>query len=103
MLTKFDNQELPKIKTHLKENFNGYLAGLFKIQDLNENEKLLLQKLSLFPSIDISFSDLIDFLDISGNAKEDFDTTINQLHNKGWLISGQTNEENSFKLHQIIK
>ena len=58
---------------------------------------LILKKLSLFPSIEIDFEKLKDFLCIED--EEEFDSSLTTLSKNGWLIQNK----NSFKLHQIIK
>lgn len=95
---KFKNGEFGDIKNNLEQStFNIYLEKLFNLSTLTENEILILKKLSLFPSIEIDFEKLKDFLCIED--EEEFDSNLTTLSKNGWLIQNK----NSFKLHQIIK
>ncbi len=95
---KFKNGEFGDIKNNLEQStFNIYLEKLFNLSTLTENEILILKKLSLFPSIEIDFEKLKDFLCIEDEEK--FDSNLTTLSKNGWLIQNK----NSFKLHQIIK
>ncbi len=97
---KFENGEFETIKNNYeKKTFDTYLNELFKLDTLEESEILLLKQLSLFPSIEISFEYLKDFLVIEDKDIEKFDENLVTLCKTGWLI--QNNK--SFKLHQIIK
>lgn len=95
---KFKNGEFGDIKNNLEQStFNIYLEKFFDLSTLTENEILILKKLSLFPSIEIDFEKLKDFLCIED--KEKFDSSLTILSKNGWLIQNK----NFFKLHQIIK
>ena len=97
---KFQNKQFDTIKDATKKkDFNQYLNELFQIDTLNESEVLLLKKLSLFPSVEIEFEKLKDFLCIDEENIEEFDENLISLTNSGWLIKNNS----SFKLHQIIK
>ncbi len=97
---RFKNGELKTIKNNSdSKTFNIYLEELFQDNDLNEKEILTLKRLSIFPSIEIEFELLQEFLCIEEEDLDEFDFILNTLSSKGWLIK----EENSFKLHQIIK
>ncbi|MCG3673847.1 tetratricopeptide repeat protein [Aliarcobacter butzleri] len=95
---KFKNGEFGDIKNNLEQStFNIYLEKLFNLSNLSKNEVLILKKLSLFPSIEIDFEKLKDFLCIED--EEEFDLNLTILSKNGWLIQNK----NFFKLHQIIK
>lgn len=95
---KFKNGEFGDIKNNLVQStFNIYLEKFFDLSNLSKNEVLILKKLSLFPSIEIDFEKLKDFLCIED--KEEFDSSLTILSKNGWLIQNK----NTFKLHQIIK
>ena len=74
--------------------FNENLQELFSMQNLNDENILLLKRLSVLPSIDIELSFLEEIL-----GKERLKGRLNFLVGRGWLIEN----EGSYKLHQIIK
>lgn len=97
---KFENGEFGDITNNLEEkSFNLYLNELFQLNELDTQEIYLLQRLSLFPSIEIEFEKLKDFLCIKDEDIEKFDVSLTRLSKLGWLIKNK----NTFKLHQIIK
>ncbi|WP_164091551.1 NB-ARC domain-containing protein, partial [Poseidonibacter lekithochrous] len=95
---KFKSGELPNIK-YKKNNkyFNDYLKELFNLDTLSDGEKLTLRKISLFPSIEISFEKLKEFLCIEDDEK--FDEELICLADAGWI----SENSGSYKLHQIIR
>jgi len=87
-LPKIDSTDDKTFKEHLKKRFDAH----FTITQ--DEQKKLLQKLAIFPAIEIDFKLLKIML------KEDkLKAKLQKLVNKGWL----TKKENSYKLHQIIK
>ena len=95
---KFANGEFGNITNNLeKSTFNTYLNKLFNLDTLSEREILLLKRLSLFPSVEISFEKLVDFLSVED--EEEFDADLTSLSQLGWLIENG----DSFKLHQVIR
>jgi len=99
IIKKIKNNELSKIE-FLDENsgkvkqFNKNLEQLFSLQKLDEEYILLLKKLATLPPIEIKLTLLEDIL-----KKEHLKARLEFLVNRGWLISN----ENSYKLHQVIK
>ena len=94
LLNMFKKGELPAVKTSRKENFNDYLRQRFKLDGLDEEQILLLKKLSLMPSIEIPYETLESFFDM-----ENLGWLLDELRDKGWL----TGDRNNYKIHQIIK
>jgi len=99
ILEKFKNGEFTAIKRTRKEDFNTYLNQLFTKDSILMDEEILLflKKLSVLPSVEISFEDLYKFL-VCDN-KESLEELLVELVNNGWLI--QT--KNGYKFHQILK
>jgi tetratricopeptide (TPR) repeat protein len=99
ILDKFENGEFNTIKRSRKANFNRYLNQLFDRDSILTDDEILLflKKLSILPSIEISFEDLYEFLGCYN--KENFEETLIELVNNGWLIQTQ----NGYKFHQILK
>ena len=97
ILKKFKSGELCKINYKdldgNEETINYNLNQLFNLQKLNETYILLLKKLSILPPIVIETKLLLDILKLDRVGK------LNFLVNSGWLIE----EEQGYKLHQIIK
>jgi len=97
LIKKFENGDFSKINKSNEEDFGKFLNELFTFDQLSNNVILLLKKLSILPSIDINYDDLV-FIFQPDNA-EKFGLELEELVNKGWLIAhGQR-----YKLHQIIK
>jgi len=94
---KFYNGEFPTINIKRKESFHNYLGRLFSFENLDNEEILVLKKLSVLPSKNIKFNFLREIFDIKDI--EEFEDILNYLVKKGWL----NYEEESYKLHQIIK
>ncbi|NVJ52709.1 MAG: tetratricopeptide repeat protein [Campylobacteraceae bacterium] len=89
------NNNIYKIKSKDAKTFQEHLEKIFNKQFQNEKDKdlkLLLQKLSIFPSIEVSFDVYEKILNIK---RQD----LQGLVDKGWLIQ----KEDEYKLHQIIK
>ncbi len=101
--TKFKNGEFGNISSlndnFDEKNFNKYLQELFLANNLNENEILVLKRLTLFPSIDIEYKDLEVFLNIKEKDKQSFPLILNKLSKTGWLIK----DNSTYKLHQITR
>lgn len=100
---KFDNKEFSKleIKTNAnskeKNNIEKLLDELFTFDALDDEDILLLKQLSVFPSIEISYNQLVIFL--NKKEDEDFEDLLSFLVAKGWLYA----HNNNYKLHQITK
>ena len=100
IVNMFRNGEFSKIKANKEETFNDYLNEKFSLDGLDEEDILLLKKLSILPSIEMDFKLLTKiFGRNSEDDIEDFQDLLNFLVQKGWLSSNG----NSYKLHQIIK
>ncbi len=101
IIEKFEKGELSQIEFIDEEqgdeiSFNQNLKELFDMQKITLKDEyiLLLKQLSTLPSIDIELS----FLERVLETKR-LKGRLNFLVNKGWLIQN----DNSYKLHQIIK
>lgn len=88
-LGKIDSKDDKTFKEHLEDTFDRQ----FK-KEKNEELKNLLQILSIFPSIEISFETLEKSIGIDG-----LKVKLLKLVERGWL----TKKEDSYKLHQIIR
>ena len=89
------NNTIAKIQSKDKQTFAEHLKKIFNKQFQNEENielKILLQKLAIFPSIEIDFEVYDKLLDAEKSQ-------LQMLVDKGWL----THKENQYKLHQIIK
>ncbi|MDH4944429.1 tetratricopeptide repeat protein [Sulfurimonas sp. C5] len=89
------NNTIAKIQSKDRQTFDEHLKKIFNKQFENEKDKelkLLLQKLSIFPSVEISFEIYDKLLEVER-------TQLQQLVDKGWLI----HKDGQYKLHQIIK
>ncbi len=89
------NNTISKIKSKDAKTFQEHLEKIFNKQFENEKDeelKILLQKLAIFPSIEIDFEVYEKLLYVEKRQ-------LQLLVDKGWLI----HKENQYKLHQIIK
>ena len=84
ILDKFDNDGLCNIEYEdtdgVEKTINYILNELFNLQNLNQDYKLLLKKLSILPSIPIESNLLKEILKLERLGK------LNHLVNIGWLI-----------------
>ena len=99
MIEKFVNGDFSSIKKNKRESFNLFLSNLFSNDKILKDEEtlLFLKRLSILPSIEISFEDLYKFLVCENEEKlEDF---LIELIANGWLIE----LKNGYKFHQILK
>lgn len=99
MIEKFVNGEFSAIKKNKRESFNLFLQNLFQNDKILQDEEtlLFLKRISILPSIEISFEDLYKFL-VCKN-KEGLEDFLIELVDNGWLI--EFNEK--YKFHQILK
>lgn len=86
---KIDSKDEKTFKEHLEDRFAKQFSS-----EPNEELKLLLQVLSIFPSIEIDFK-ILEKSIATGKLK----VRLQKLVDRGWL----SKKENSYKLHQIIK
>ena len=89
------NNTVSKIQSKNAETFQVHLEKIFEKQFHKEEDKdlkTLLQKLSIFPSIEIGFEVYEKLLNVEKQQ-------LQMLVDKGWLI----HKDNQYKLHQIIK
>jgi len=119
----FESGKFANVNIKIGEIFNTYLKKLFKFSTLNRAEKEILRKLTILPSIELSFEYLekilkthfplmpfyrvvpylIDYLiripfeNLSPTERVEFN--LNSLVEKGWL----SKTDNGYKSHQIIK
>jgi len=94
LLENFKSGKLPKIRVARKETFNNYLQKRFTLDNLDNEQILLLKKLTLLPSIELPYETIKEFIKI-----EDLNFLLDELKALGWL----SGSEQSYKLHQIIK
>jgi len=108
----FMSGEFSKVSIKRRENFNIYLNKLFSFETLNKEEKVVLKKLTILPSIEIDFEYLEKILNVPNIipyvkitffkgmvTNENFEEVLNSLSEKGWL----NRTDDGYKLHQIIK
>ncbi|MDD2699476.1 MAG: tetratricopeptide repeat protein [Arcobacteraceae bacterium] len=86
-LVKIDSKDDKTFQEHLHKRFNAQFE-----KETNQELKILLQKLAIFPSIEIDFEIFSKLLNIKK-------VELQKLVDRGWL----TQKENQYKLHQIIK
>jgi len=99
LIEKFENGEFTIVKRNKSESFNKFLKNFSYDSDIFTQKKtlLFLKRLSVLPSIEISFENLYKFLVCDDKEKlEDF---LIKLVDNGWLIESN----NSYKFHQILK
>jgi len=88
-VSDIDSEDDKTFQEHLQETFNKQFQD-----EKNEDLKVLLQTLALFPAIEIDLEILKKML-----GEEKLKPKLQKLVSRGWL----TKKENSYKLHQIIK
>ena len=88
-VTKIDSKDDKTFKEHLQKTFNQQFQD-----EKNEELKVLLQILALFPAIEIEFEMLKQII-----ADKKLKVKLQKLVARGWL----SKKDNSYKLHQIIK
>lgn len=88
-ISKIDSTDDKTFEEHIQDTFNKQF-----VNEKNDDLKELLQYLSIFPSIELSFKTLEQSIAINK-----LKVKLQKLVERGWLI--QKNE--SYKLHQIIK
>jgi hypothetical protein len=86
-ISKIDSKDSKTFKEHLNNRFNAQFQN-----EKNKELKILLQKLAIFPSMEIKFEVFEKLLNIGKNE-------LQKLVNKGWL----SKKNNQYKLHQIIR
>ena len=118
----FNSGDFYKVGMKRKENFNTYLNKLFNFSALNREEKIILSKLTLLPSIEIDFEFLEKIFKVNNNMglveifffitsyikmmffkgtpiDDIFEENLNSLAEKGWI----SKTDKGYKLHQITK
>jgi len=95
-------ENFPDIRHKKGKIYNDFLTKLFKFDELDKDDILLLKKLSAFPSIDLGFTYLQHMLEITDAIE--LQDNLEFLVEKGWLIFLEAGQyEEGYKLHQIIK
>ena len=99
MIEKFEKGEFSTIIKDKEASFSKLLSELFSNDKILKNEEnlLFLKRLSVLPSIEISFEDLHTFLVCED--KEKLEILLNELVDNGWLIKSN----GMYKFHQILK
>ena len=118
----FESGDFYKVSMKRKEDFNTYLNKLFSFGTLNREEKIILSKLTILPSIEMDFeflekvfrvNHIMDSIEIffyiisyikmiffkGTPIDEIFEENLNSLVEKGWL----SKTDKGYKLHQITK
>ena len=99
LISQFRNRDFTKIKRDDIKSYHKFLDN-FSINDIvlnNEENLLFIKKISILPSIEISFEKLYEVLGCDDEDKlEDF---LIVLVRNGWLIEF----EDGYKLHQILQ
>ncbi len=98
-IKKFDNGEFTTVKRNKSESFNKFLKNFsYDSVILTQKKNLIfLKRLSVLPSIEISFENLYKFLVCED--KERLQDFVIELIDNGWLIK----LDNGYKFHQILK
>jgi tetratricopeptide (TPR) repeat protein len=98
-IEKFEKGEFTAIKINKSESFNKFLKNFSYDSTILTQKKtlLFLKRLSVLPSIEISFDELYKFLVCED--KEQLEDFLIELIDNGWLIESQQH----YKLHQILK
>ena len=99
IIEKFTNGEFATIEKSRNESFNKFLNDLFADDKILKDEESLLfiKRLSVLPSIEISFEDLYRFLVCEDEAR--LELFLNEIVANGWLI--EVND--TYKFHQILR
>ncbi len=100
IINRFENGTLVKMTLVNQENgntetFNRNLKELFDMQNLDKSFIEILQRMTLFPSIEIDLETIERFFKV-----ENLKVKLGFLVKKSWLF---VNKENEYKLHEIIK
>lgn len=97
---KFKSGEFQTIHDNYEDmSFHSYLNELFELNNLTKEEIFILNKISIFSPLEISFEEFVVLFKVSKEELSDFDLKISHLVKAGWLIK----KNGKFKLHQIIK
>ena len=98
-IEKFENGEFSVVQRNKSESFNKFLKNFSYDSTILTQKKtlLFLKRLSILPSIEISFDDLYKFLVCED--KEQLEDFLIELVDNGWLIESQ----HHYKFHQILK
>ena len=100
---KFENGAFSKVKVDRYHTFNDYLNDLYSFVELNDEDILLLKRLSILPSIDISFTNLTIFLNQkTQEQKEELEEILNDLNDEAWIKRTKIAHTSHYKLHQIL-
>ena len=99
LIDKFENQDFTKIKRDDIQSYHKFLDN-FSLNDIiikDKNNLLFIKRLSILPSIKISFDELYKFLVCDDEDK--LDEFLIKLIRNGWLI--ELND--GYKFHQILR
>ncbi len=99
LIDKFENQDFSKIKRDDIESYYKFLDN-FSSNDMiveDEDNLLFIKRLSVLPSIKISFDDLYKFL-VCKN-EDTLDEFLIKLVRNGWIIESK----DGYKFHQILR
>lgn len=77
-----------------------FFAGIFDFANLKEEEIDLLTKLSVLPSVFISFEDLSELLQIEESKAIELSNLCNNIERKGFLDKG---DNKNYRCHQIVQ
>lgn len=77
-----------------------FFAGIFDMANLKKEETDLLTKVSILPSVFISFKNLCELLQVEESKVVDFSNLLGAIEKKGFLEKG--NNKN-YRCHQIIQ
>ncbi len=80
------------------EKIHNYLAEIFKLSNLSDEELTLLKQLSILPNHFISYLTIQELIIEKSNKK--IKLMLDRLYKKGWLLKDRNS--NSFKMHLII-
>lgn len=83
------------------ESVTSYLASIFVLNHLSENEKWVLKNMYCLPSDFHSYDVLYEIIDPAAGSKEDiFTETLTSLTQKSWLLYNE--DTDSYKMHIVV-
>jgi len=82
---------------------NELLKKLYNLSELNDNQKNILFFFSFLPLLPISFTHLLQLLNIKSEAEDEFEQNIRNLVKAGWLLQTQIPQsETAIKINSPI-
>ncbi len=100
-LLKPDKSRLIRVDypTEQKVKYEKVIEAMFDLNPLVEYAQWLLLQFAVLPAIPIAYADMKDFLQIKEETEENFDETLEDLVERGWLEK----KESGYKMHQVVQ